>query len=247
MEPKDKFGKIIYPHVYNKLCEIGVKLKVIEYNEAKNKPNLFYKKFDGGCVFADMRGTEMVPIWDMLEPMIYFSFNNNIQDWLRIRKEKKEFQILDDNNIPWRETFEEDESWMDSDSETIHWSNIYGDSDGYCKFCGKDMGNNDYFCSDVCKNTIIKKELAHQINQSNEYCYICKTKKIYSKKEIKEVFNIELLDILINHHISYYPEKIITVCRKCHNIIHKTNEYPDLKPHPNEIRKYYDRPKRFRF
>jgi 5-methylcytosine-specific restriction endonuclease McrA len=245
MESQDKFGRIIYPHIFNKLCEIGVKLKVIEYKEAKHKPNLFWKKFDGGSVFADMRGTELVPIWKMPEPLIYFKFEDNVKEWEQVRKEKKEFQLLDENNIPWRESFwkEVDVNWMDWEPEKIHWSNTYGRSDGYCKCCGKDMRNNEYFCSDECKILVTKRELAHQINLSDEYCYICKTKKIYSKEEIKEVFDIELPDVLINHHVSYNPEKVITVCRKCHNKIHKTDEYPDLKPSILEIRKYYNKQK----
>lgn len=246
MEPQDKFGRAIYPHTYNKLLNIGSKLTDVGYKEARNKSSLFYKPFDGGCVFADMRSTELIPIWEMPEPLIYFSFDDDIQEWQLVRNKvrEKEFQLLDENNIPWRLTFEDDEGWMDWDYEKIHWHNTFGDSDGYCKFCGKDMKSDEYFCSDECKCSIIKRMLARQINQSNEYCYICKTKKIGSKKEIKEVFDIELLDGLINHHVSYFPEKIIVVCRKCHNQIHKTDKYLGLKPDSNEIRKYYSQNKR---
>ena len=245
MKPYDKFGKKIYSNTYNLLCETGLKLKKIGYKEVKNKPNLFYKRFDGDRVFADMRGTELIPIWEEPVPLVYFDFEDNIQQWEQVRKEIKEFQLLEKNNIPWRESFwkEVDIDWIDWSPDKIHWSNTYGRSDGYCKCCGKDMRNNEYFCSDGCKNLVTKKELARQINLSDEYCNICKTKKIYSKKEIKEVFDIELPDVLINHHVSYNPEKVITVCRKCHNKIHKTDEYPDLKPSTLEIRKFYNKQK----
>lgn len=32
------------------------------------------------------------------------------------------------------------------------------------------------------------------------------------------------------HHLSYSPEKKINVCKSCHNKIHNTDDYPDLKP-----------------
>jgi len=35
---------------------------------------------------------------------------------------------------------------------------------------------------------------------------------------------------LLTHHISYNPEKTITVCTRCHNQIHHTDKYPHLKP-----------------
>ena len=239
MEPVDKFGREINLQIFNRLSNIGLKLNVLGYKESKQKPNLFYRKFEGGLIFADMRGTNMIPIWECPEPLIYLKFDSNIQEWQQVRIKEKEFRLLNDNIIPWRLTYEEDERWMDWDIEKVHWHNRYDDSDGFCKFCGKDMKNNDYFCSEKCKQSVIKRQLARQINNSDEFCYVCKTKKISSKKEIKEIFDIDLPNVLLNHHVSYFPENTIPVCRKCHNLIHKTDNYPDLKPDSHEIRRFY--------
>ena len=32
-------------------------------------------------------------------------------------------------------------------------------------------------------------------------------------------------DVICVHHISYYPEKVVRVCRKCHRDIHKNKEH----------------------
>ena len=239
MEPVDKFGRKINLQIFNRLCNIGLKLNKLGYKESKRKPNLFYRKFEGGFIFADMRGTEMIPIWESPEPIIDFKFDSNIQEWQQVRIREKELEMFRNNIVPWRFTYEEDEHWMDWDREKIYWHNIFGDSDGFCKCCGKDMKNNNYFCSEECKEIAIKKQLARQINNSDEFCYVCKTKKISSKQEIKDIFDVELPDVLLNHHVSYFPEKTIPVCRKCHNLIHKTDNYPDLKPDYHEIRKFY--------
>ena len=35
---------------------------------------------------------------------------------------------------------------------------------------------------------------------------------------------------LEKHHKQYKPERIVIVCKKCHELIHHTNDYIDLKP-----------------
>lgn len=67
------------------MLETGKKLKKLGYKESTTKPHLFYKHIkteirskDGqitrvnGAVFADLRGTEIVPIWSDSRPLIYF-------------------------------------------------------------------------------------------------------------------------------------------------------------------------------
>ncbi|RZN14223.1 MAG: hypothetical protein EF812_05975 [Methanosarcinales archaeon] len=62
MLAKDKFGNIIYPSKFQRLKENGKIILSNGYFESKNKPNLFYKKIPQGQFYADMRGTEEVPI-----------------------------------------------------------------------------------------------------------------------------------------------------------------------------------------
>ena len=71
MEPKDKFGRHLYGKVWLQLCENGVKLKQAGYWESKKKPNLFMKIEDDFSLYADMRGTEEVPIWEDTSPLFY--------------------------------------------------------------------------------------------------------------------------------------------------------------------------------
>ena len=71
MRAFDKFGKPIYSRVFEKLLTIGKTLEKNNWKESVKKPNLFYKKFEEIMIFADMRGTEEVPIWSEPCPMIY--------------------------------------------------------------------------------------------------------------------------------------------------------------------------------
>lgn len=51
---------------------------------------------------------------------------------------------------------------------------------------------------------------------------------------------IEIGDIIVNHHITYFPEKIIPVHTSCHTRIHvgKTM-YQHLKPDPRQVTRWY--------
>ena len=60
---------------------IGKKLETLEYMESQNKPNLFYKKINEKVIFADLRGTEVIPIWDDWRPMIYSKDLSNKDDF----------------------------------------------------------------------------------------------------------------------------------------------------------------------
>ena len=47
----------------------------------------------------------------------------------------------------------------------------------------------------------------------------------------------------VKHHIRYFPQKIIKLCKKCHNIIHKSKspENDDLKKYDkDDSRFFYD-------
>ena len=46
---------------------------------------------------------------------------------------------------------------------------------------------------------------------------------------------------VVNHHISYFPEKTIPVHKSCHNRIHQTSEFQHLKPKKGEAEKFYQR------
>ena len=47
----------------------------------------------------------------------------------------------------------------------------------------------------------------------------------------------------VKHHISYFPEIIIKLCKKCHNIIHKSKspENDDLKKYDKDDSRFFYR------
>ena len=64
MKPVDKFGRKIYSKTFRILLFYGKLLEEAGYRESKKKPNLFYRKTEDVIFFADMRGTDEVPIWE---------------------------------------------------------------------------------------------------------------------------------------------------------------------------------------
>lgn len=223
MIPIDKFGNKIYPSKFMKLKENEKVLLSLGYKESQDKPNLFYKIQSEFRFFADMRGTEEVPIWRDTRPLFYWKFNSNIPNWERMRHLKIELINLFNSGCPNRlsfhafncEEFDETSAGIELDGE----NGIYIWDDGYCRFCGKDFKNEGSFCSSSCET-----KYEDTLKTSCEVC----NKKIPFFKEIR-------------HHVSYFPEKIIFVHASCHNKIHKTNLYPHLKPDQAEINKFYNK------
>lgn len=78
MIDKDKFGRAIYPKVFSTLQKIGRQLEQLGYYESRKKPNLFYRPHKNAkfsvVFFADMRGTDVIPIWEAPRPMFYWNF-----------------------------------------------------------------------------------------------------------------------------------------------------------------------------
>ena len=67
---------------------------------------------------------------------------------------------------------------------------------------------------------------------------------VNNHKPICPVCNKEIeLDQVVNHHISYFPEKTIPVHRSCHSTIHHSNKFPHLKPKKGEAEKFYSKNK----
>ncbi len=63
MIPRDKSGREIYPHIFRRIQRIGRQLEELGYREAKQKPNLFVCRNRNVTFFADLRGTDDVPIF----------------------------------------------------------------------------------------------------------------------------------------------------------------------------------------
>lgn len=221
MKPIDIKGRPIYPRVFVILQEHGRKLLESQWKESINKPNLFFKEFLGLAVFADMRGTGIVPIWDEPYPYLYVSGENE-PDWKKRRSMRYAIEDLDLMGVPHRFSFFEE---MEPDGL------FFGDEaerpDGKCKMCGEEFDKDGLFCSEKCEKTHLQLELMRtEIRDSRIKCSICgKNLTTYSSD-------------CVMHHIDYDEEKTIQVCRSCHRKIHsKKAKYPDLAPKkPTNVR-----------
>lgn len=86
-------------------------------------------------------------------------------------------------------------------------------NDGFCRYCNKDFQDDGFFCSSTCEEQIRLAQLP--------ICGACKKP-------------IEYKD-LIEHHIKYIPIQIKeNVHRSCHNKIHRTDKFPELKQYKDE-------------
>jgi hypothetical protein len=204
----------IYKKVFERLCIKGEILKLNGYFESIQQPNLFCKKLPEGWLYADMRGTERVPIWEDTDPVFYWKFNNEVPLWKRRRLIAAEFTILSEEGCTCRLSHE-----IDSDT-TIelagcvaiypaqYASIVWLHGTGFCPQCGKDIQSDDMFCSEKC-------EIAHE-DSFKSISVVCEER--YEATQ------------MIKHHTCYEPEITIMVCRGCHNVIHKSDKLPHLKP-----------------
>lgn len=148
MKPVNVDGRPIYPSIFLKLESIGNRLVKLEWRESYMKPNLFLKSFDDVMVFADMRGTEITPIWEEPYPLIYASPDR--PDWKRRYSLHLATDELGENDIQyrfsWPDQFEPDGLFFGPENEL---------TDGYCKMCGKHITEQEregnLFCSSHCE------------------------------------------------------------------------------------------------
>ncbi len=224
---QNKDGRPIYKEsVWYQMIETGQKLRKLGYKDSSKKPNLFYKPIETefksrddqifkvkGAVFADMRGTELVPIWSDPSPLVYFID-------LPFKIFLPEFILLERSGCSPRVSFYEEcepDGWMFGLDKI---------PSGYCNRCGEDI------LQEVNWGILEKDwiELYDEgIDQSLEvnYCEVCRTieyeMKEYKSQHFQDFKLCELCgikDVQVNHHIKYKPEKIIRICRSCHGKIH---------------------------
>lgn len=51
---------------------------------------------------------------------------------------------------------------------------------------------------------------------------------------------IEVGQLIVRHHITYFPEKTVFVHTRCHALIHKSKtQFQDLKPDPRQVVRWY--------
>ncbi len=264
MDSHDKFNREIPAPVYQKLLAIGKNLERRGFKESSKKPNLFYRNSGDGVVFADMRGTEDVPIWENPVPLIYFGKE---ELWRRTRLRESIIKELSTEQIPYRfsfysgsASFELVESGDVYELDTIHreafadnlfrlfWGVFDDPPDGYCKTCGGDFQKDLYFCSKKCENEGAIDAFLRSVDMAPS-CQICNIKELaLPYPEFNEYLSnnsIRYVKRLLTHHISYpvegSAERTIRVCPKCHSRIHNSEEpaLKDLKPPAGHSKKFY--------
>lgn len=199
----DKFGHPIYGRAYEDMLILGNRLLKQGFIESRKKPNLFYKKINSGAVFADMRGTEEVRIWQDPVPLLYYSFDEDTQLWKRHRISKAVEQSLDRSGLQYRKSFySEIEGSMDDGyflrdrhveafgTEELFWESIYVETedayypdltkvDGFCKICYRDISRNTLFCDRCFKIELQRRRAKEVFGKYNEAlgklekCAIC--------------------------------------------------------------------------
>ena len=67
----------MYPSTASRICRIGEKLVELGFVQAHKKPYIFKLHLaEGfGIVFADLGGTDVIPVWEEDGPMLYWKLN----------------------------------------------------------------------------------------------------------------------------------------------------------------------------
>lgn len=85
----DKYGNFLYPRIAAKLQETGRRLCTGGFKQAQQKPWLYFLWIKGvGRFFANMGGTEEVPIWEDTRPLYHWT----LDDRLTSHEESEEFE-----------------------------------------------------------------------------------------------------------------------------------------------------------
>ena len=228
MNRQNKDGRPIYSDkVWNHMLDNGEILHKLGYKENIKKPNLFYKcltsnQDKGGYINVDIRGTNVIPIWEDSDPIVYKFDNLAFIDFM------KEVVNLNRSGVSIRFSFYDK---CEPDGWGFFLNKI---PSGYCKRCGKNIINEvDWaILKDGAYNVKIQENLV-DINIEVNHCNICK-KMEYAKKEYRNncLKRTDVCEICgekkaeLTHHITYKTAKTIRLCRSCHGVLHK-KEFPN--------------------
>lgn len=226
MKREDKFGRRIYSEtVWNRILSTGQRLLTLGYRESRRKPNLFFSAGEQGVFFADLRGTEIVPIWDDQRPLFYWQFERNLPGWKCRRLIKQELLRLGANDCKCRLSFEFDSdpifesTSMHVDEEAL----VFDWPDGFCHLCGKDFSEEGWFCSKECE---LGMQLRHmREEQRRTKCEVCGRHPEIILRDNEYVFK----DAFVEHHTDYENNVTLYVCQSCNIKIAKHPEkYPEF-------------------
>ena len=251
---KDRFGRHVSSSVRRRVKQIGQQLSRIGFIESKKKPDLYFLKVhpnsDAGdvMVFADLRGTEVIPIFEETCPLIWANFDRSF----RLESLKKSF----DSEILH---YDDEMVWSKWDGFGIS----PGDTEDY--FCHLVMHllelrgidsrrTHDVFSVMVQEHNEFEETTAAKLRESiveyNKYlesyqgevrqhsrsilwkqCRLCGANGLSESSTHQSIQEWKENGVKLEmHHVSYIPEVVIPVCKKCHMKIHHSDEYSHLKP-----------------
>lgn len=189
---------------FEQLCSNLTTLISNGYQESYRKPALFYRKgVENEIYFADMRGTEIIPMWSDPAPLFYAKFPIEIPFWKRSRLATAEYRRLKVCRLS--NEFDADEYAISVPELGIWMSN---GSAGYCDQCGKDFEGDGCYCSLECA------DLADELH--SPHCKICNKRLDWDSGD--------------RHHLNYADGITILVCRSCHLKIHRGTSLELYKP-----------------
>lgn len=208
---EDKFGRPMYPRTRLAVWRCGRELERMGFRQASWKPWLFVRQTPLGPVFANMGGTGVVPIWEEPLPMIHHQLRG--ENW-RVRKVLRQMHDeLDAAEVPYRYSFYQTSEpgglWFPiPGEEPVDTADNFSGPDGYCHHCGTELLVGELLCDDC---TLLPDA------PGRFTCEAC-----------RDGFPAEAMVV---HHVRYAPPvRTVRVCRSCHLLIHRTNQFPDLKP-----------------
>ena len=217
---ENRYGRRMYPRVASRVWKIGRGLEAAGFRQARSKPWLFIREFQQGPVFANLGSTTEVPIWEDASAMIHDQLR--APDWLRRKILRTVEEELTEHEIPFRYSFyatsEPGGLWvgpLDESQEPFDPEHNFAPPDGRCHRCGCDLLTEDIWCED-CRG---KRGLELWENEQSARipCEVCGDRVPTG--------------YLVVHHVSYGPPEVtVTVCRSCHQQIHRGKLRPDLKP-----------------
>jgi len=195
---------IFKENIYIELCNnVGV-LKRNGYKESTGKPLLYYRRGQSGeAYFADMRGTDIVPIWSDPCPLFYAQFPDKMPYWKRSRLASIEFEKLKICRLS--NEFDSTDYCINSKELGVYMSKS---SMGYCIYCGKDIQDNREYCDLTCA-------------LEDHLCFVSRCR----------ICNRPLdCDNEIEHHLDYEHDITIMICRSCHLKIHRGKSLSEYLP-----------------
>ena len=235
MEPYDKNGNQLYPRTFNILLEQARLLRKAGYAETRWKPNRFYRKNVKAKItfFADMRGTDKwrsdyIPVWVNPIPYFYPLFkaeHSERERYLIIQNEMKRLAQIGcecrlASNYKYTEEYvcEQCEKKFFSDETSFYNGELL------CLICKKAQKDLDKKKQEALERETQEKQEAleretqeEKIRLGNRWvtCMGCKKLMRYRQG--------------ISHHVTYIPEKRVSVCRSCHGKLQWLDKYPHLK------------------